>query len=72
MGINRQMQGDSFLNYYVSCNRFTVWVQCVRGKSGNIAIVDCAPIVSKFRGQYLSNLIKWAKSFGGFKIEELK
>lgn len=65
------MTNGNLVDYYVSCYRFTVWVQCVKGQSGNIAIVDCAPFVSKFRGQYLSNLVKWAKNFGGFKIKEI-
>ena len=65
------MQVDNSINYYLSCDKFTVWVQCIKGKSGNIVIIDCAPFVSKFRGQYLDKLTKWAKGFGGYKLEQI-
>ena len=71
MGKAQQVDKSDLVNYYVSCCKFTVWVQCFTGKSGNVVIFNCAPLVSKFRGQYLNRLTKWAKTFGGFKIERI-
>lgn len=52
---------------WITCNRFTVAVTW--GEDGNIR--DGAPIVRKFNGQPLENLLRWAESFGGMRWEEL-
>jgi len=53
--------------YWLSSNKMTVIVEVNhRG-----IIVKAAPIVRKFLGQPISNLIKWMKRQGGFKQELL-
>lgn len=41
-------------DWWVSCPQFTVWVQTSNG-----IILDSAPIVRRFIGQPLINLIRW-------------
>lgn len=41
-------------DWWVSCPQFTVWVQTSNG-----IILDSAPIVHRFIGQPLRNLIRW-------------
>jgi hypothetical protein len=35
------------------------------------SITWAAPVVRKFQGQPLNNLLRWAASFGGMRWEEL-
>ena len=51
--------------HWISCTRFTVLVHT--DKAG--VITYAAPIVRKFQGQPLSNLLSWAEDFGQFKHE---
>lgn len=53
--------------WYVSCRRFTV---CVYTRDG--VIVAAAPVVRKFVGQPLGNLVSWFERFGGLKIHRMK
>lgn len=56
------------MNWWVSCNKFTCYV----GTDKSLKIIKAAPIVRKFTGQPLGNLIKWCQKLGGFKIEVLE
>jgi len=49
--------------WWVSCDRFTVWVQV----DERAVITDAAPIVRRFIGQPLQNLKRWANKFGGVR-----
>ena len=52
----------------VSCDKFTAGVECEKG-----IIVRCAPIVQKFKGQNIENLIKWVnKTFKEVEICKMK
>jgi hypothetical protein len=54
---------------WVSCNKFTVQVET---KGPEHMIVTAAPIVWRFVGQPLDNLLRWAdRRFGGLKWELL-
>jgi len=53
--------------WWLSCKKMTFGVQTKDG-----IIVYGAPIVKKFRGQPLDNLIRWMKKFDGFQITEMK
>jgi hypothetical protein len=53
--------------HWISCLKFTVRVTTDdEGK-----IVKAAPLVRKFIGQPLANLLRWARSLGGFAYEVL-
>jgi hypothetical protein len=53
--------------HWISCARFTVEVETdTRGM-----ITRAAPIVRKFQGQPLNNLLNWARDFGDFQYEVL-
>ena len=55
------------VKHWVSCLRFTVMVETdVRG-----IVTGGAPIVRRFQGQPLKNLLAWARSLGGFQYEVL-
>lgn len=53
--------------YWLSSNKMTVGVMAKEG-----IIVISAPIVYKFRGQPLFNLVEWMRQQGDFHIRELK
>jgi hypothetical protein len=62
---------DGIEKVYFSCSQFTVKLEVL--KSGkNVVIVDAAPIVSRFRGQRLVNLIKWATDNCWFPVHVQK
>lgn len=50
----------------VECKKFVVLVIVE-----NHVIVDAAPMVRKFIGQPLGNLLRWAERFGGYKYSTL-
>lgn len=55
------------MTLWLSCSRFTVKVE-TRG----LTIVDAAPLVRKFVGQPLANLVTWAERVGGLvRVEVL-
>jgi hypothetical protein len=54
------------MNYWLSTERMTVGVEVVNGK-----IKTCPPIVQKFIGQPVENLISWMKRQPGFIMEIL-
>jgi len=53
--------------HWISCVRFTVQVNTEDG-----VIVLAAPIVRKFIGQRLENLLGWCARLGGLKHELLE
>ena len=55
------------MRHWISCERFTVEVET---DERNI-IIRAAPIVRKFQGQPLANLLNWASDLGGLKHEVL-
>lgn len=55
-------------HYRMSCKAFTVMV---RVDLGNWSIVEAAPIVKKFNGQPVMNLIFWMVKKGDFRMDEL-
>jgi len=53
--------------HWISCDRFTVAVTTdERGR-----VVEAAPVVRRFLGQPLYNLLRWADSLGGLQHEEI-
>jgi len=48
--------------WWVSCNKMTVKVV-----TEDTVIVEAAPVVWKFKGQPLKNLLLWISRFGGGK-----
>jgi hypothetical protein len=52
---------------WITCRRFTVVVTW--GADGRIK--DAAPIVRRFNGQPLENLLRWAESSGGLRWEDI-
>jgi hypothetical protein len=46
--------------YYVSCKQFTCAIVERDGK-----IIETAPILYRFRGQALENLVRWLHSLNG-------
>lgn len=58
---------SSMRHHWVSCAKFTVRVDTdERG-----IVTGGAPLVRKFKGQPLKNLLAWARGFGGFRYEVL-
>lgn len=57
------------MKHWVSCRLFTVRVITTRG-----IVTSAAPIVAKFKGQPLDNLLRWAARQGGLihKTSEVK
>ena len=55
------------MRLWLSSLRMTVGISVVDG-----IIVDAAPVVRKFVGQRLRNLVGWMQQHGGFKMVELK
>jgi hypothetical protein len=53
--------------HWISCAQFTVEVEV---NAGGI-ITWAAPVVQKFLGQPLANLLRWAEGLGGLKHEVL-
>jgi hypothetical protein len=51
--------------HWISCAKFTVEVET----DGRDVITRAAPIVRKFVGQPLVNLLKWAGDFGRLRHE---
>lgn len=49
---------------WISCRLFTVAVTTEWG-----VITEAAPMVQRFKGQRVVNLIKWAQKFGGERHE---
>jgi hypothetical protein len=49
------------MRHWVSCSKFTVQVNT----DANDKIIWAAPIVRKFVGQPLANLLSWAMTLGG-------
>lgn len=52
--------------WWISCLKFTVAVETSNG-----IITKAAPIVHKFNGQPLENLLRWARGIGGLRYQEL-
>ena len=52
--------------YYLSNRKYTVAVKVRNGW-----IIDSPPIVRKFRGQTINNLINWMRRFKGFTIIDI-
>jgi hypothetical protein len=52
---------------WLSSEKMTVMVRV----DGQNRILDCAPIVQRFKGQLVGNLIGWMQKQGGFRREEL-
>lgn len=50
------------MKHWISCSKLTVRVLTRDG-----IIISAAPIVAKFKGQPLANLLRWAEKFGGLK-----
>lgn len=55
------------MNWWLSSSRMTVGVQVIDG-----IITDGAPIIQRFVGQPLGNLIGWMKKQGNFRIHKFK
>lgn len=53
------------MKHWVSCPKFTVLVET----DAEDRITWAAPIVRKFRGQPLANLLAWAMSLGDVETE---
>lgn len=51
-------------HYWVSCKKFTVGVET----DDQHVITDAAPIVRRFIGQHMRNLVKWARKLGGLRV----
>ena len=49
---------------WVSCSKFTVRVEI----DEDARIIRAAPIVHRFQGQNLRNLLEWADKFGGLLV----
>ncbi|HEY1876922.1 MAG TPA: hypothetical protein VGG66_05605 [Rhizomicrobium sp.] len=54
------------MTYWVSCDQWTVEVRAADGR-----ITQAAPIVRRFIGQPLNNLLNWARGLGGLRVEML-
>ena len=52
------------VTWWVSCRRFTAKAVVIDGR-----IVDAAPILRKFIGQPITNLLDWARSLGDYRAE---
>ena len=55
---------SSSKKYYLTSKIFTVQVET----NGSGKIVDGAPVIHKFIGQPLDNLLKWLNTKGGYDI----
>jgi hypothetical protein len=53
--------------HWISCNKFTVEVET----DARDVVIRAAPIVRRFQGQPLANLLSWASDLGGLKHEVL-
>jgi len=53
--------------YWVSSKKMTISVDV----DAEDIIIDTPPIVQKFKGQPLDNLIRWMKKQGGFRIKRM-
>jgi len=58
---------SGFHEYQVSTDSFTILV----GIDQQEVVRYAAPIVSNFIGQPLDNLIRWAKSLGGYRLHPI-
>lgn len=54
------------MTYWVCCDRFTVLVRAEEGR-----ITEAAPIVRRFVGQPMNNLLNWARGLGGLRVQML-
>lgn len=59
--------GSTMKDYWVSSLKMTVGVQC----DDAYRIISAAPIVRKFIGQPIQNLINWMDRQGGLIVKEL-
>lgn len=64
------VKSKEVIKYWLSCSRFTVQVDARDGR-----IVTAAPIVRKFKGQPVANLVRWMGAIcmysGGVQVERL-
>lgn len=69
-GVPRSSRGGPMENnmkcYWLSSKKMTVLVEVQDGR-----IIQAAPVVRKFIGQPVQNLIRWMRKQGGLRIEEL-
>lgn len=61
-----RMNEVHYVEYWISCTEFTVWVQTRNGW-----VIACAPVVKRFRGHLISDLLRWFDRIGGFRIYTL-
>ncbi len=54
-------------DYWLSSEKMTVLVKT----DENETIIDSPPIVKRFRGQAIRNLVRWMRTQGGFRAEVL-
>lgn len=54
--------------WWFRCNKMTIYCE----SNDQDIIVLAAPIVSKFIGQHIKNLVGWMKKLGGFRFHEYK
>lgn len=56
-------------HWWFSCRSFTCYVQ---SGAEDLITNKSAPIVRRFTGQHLKNLVYWMKKIGGFRYYEYK
>ena len=66
MGTNMNRQ-----EWWLSCNKFTVWVETTISENGREKITNTAPVIYPFIGQPFDNLKLWFRKFGNFKYHKL-
>jgi len=59
--------GNLMRSFWLSSRKMTMGVDT----DDKGIIINSAPIVRKFKGQHIKNLVKWMKKQGGFKAKEL-
>lgn len=61
-------QPKRITKYWLSCENFTIMLKLSDGK-----IIESAPIIRRFHGQPLMNLLNWVKNrMGPYTLEEMK
>jgi hypothetical protein len=56
------------ITFWLSSKKMTIGVDT--DEKG--IIIDSAPIVRKFRGQHIKNLVSWMRRQGGFKAKRIE
>lgn len=65
--IDTKLEKLERVEWWLSCTKFTVWVEVEIQENDSEIITDTARVTQKFIGQRFDNLKLWFRKFGDYK-----